>query len=53
MNKNRINLRAIAGVAHGLDMRVIAESVETAAFWRLLPDNGIDGGRGHRLGAPQ
>jgi len=50
---NRFYLRAIADIAHGLDMRVIAESVETDADWRLLRGLGVDGGRGYWLGAPK
>ncbi len=50
---NRFYLRAIVDIAHGLDMHVIAESVETDADWRLLPGLGIDGGRGYWLGAPK
>jgi EAL domain-containing protein (putative c-di-GMP-specific phosphodiesterase class I) len=45
-------LQAVAEIAHGLDMRVIAESVETEAVWQLLPGLGIDGGRGYWLGEP-
>lgn len=49
---NRFYLRAIAEVAHGLDMLVVAESVEYDADWQLLAEIGIDGGRGHWLGSP-
>ncbi len=46
-------LQAVAEIAHGLDMRVIAESVETETVWQLLPGLGIDGGRGYWLGEPK
>jgi len=46
-------LQALCEIAHGLDMRVIAESVETEAVWRLLPGLGVDGGQGYWLGRPE
>jgi EAL domain-containing protein (putative c-di-GMP-specific phosphodiesterase class I) len=50
---NRFFLRAIADIAHGLDMLVIADSVETEPVWDALQDLGIDGGRGFWLGPPE
>lgn len=50
---NRFFLRTISDIAHGLDMQVIAESVETEADWRALKSIGIDGGRGFWLGRPE
>lgn len=50
---NRFFLRAIADIAHGLDMQVIADSVETEPVWDALQDLGIDGGRGFWLGPPE
>lgn len=50
---HQLFLQAVSEIAHGLDMRVIAESVETESVWRLLPDLGVDGGRGYWLGAPK
>ena len=50
---NQFFVRAIADIAHGLDMRVIAESVETEAAWRTLKGMGVDGGRGFWLGKPE
>lgn len=49
---NRFFIRTIADIAHGLDMRVIAESVETEAAWDLLCTLGVDGGRGFLFGRP-
>jgi diguanylate cyclase (GGDEF)-like protein len=46
-------LQILCEIAHGLDMRVIAESVETEAVWRLLPGLGLDGGQGYWLGRPE
>lgn len=49
----RFYLRAITDIAHGLDMAVIAESVETGSDWAALNEIGIDGGRGFWLGPPE
>ena len=50
---NQFFLRAVADIAHGLDMQVIAESVETEAVWNTLQGMGVDGGRGFWLGGPE
>jgi EAL domain-containing protein (putative c-di-GMP-specific phosphodiesterase class I) len=50
---NQFFLRAVADIAHGLDMRVIAESVEAEAVWHTLQGMGVDGGRGFWLGGPE
>ena len=50
---NQFFLRAIADIAHGLDMQVIAESVEAEGVWHTLQGMGIDGGRGFWLGGPE
>ena len=50
---NRFFLRTVADIAHSLDMRVIAEAVETEAEWLALQQLGIDGGRGYWLGRPE
>lgn len=49
---NQFFLRSIADIAHGLDMQVIAESVETEEAWKVLQGLAIDGGRGYYLGVP-
>ena len=53
LEDNQFFLRAIADIAHGLDMQVIADSVEDESAWKTLQDLGIDGGRGFWLGAPE
>ena len=50
---NQFFLRTLASIAHGLDMQVIGESVETEAAWQTLRRLGLDGGRGYWLGAPE
>jgi diguanylate cyclase (GGDEF)-like protein len=50
---NRFFIKTIADIAHGLDMKVIAESVESAAVWKILKGLGVDGGRGFLFGRPE
>jgi EAL domain-containing protein (putative c-di-GMP-specific phosphodiesterase class I) len=50
---NQFFLRAIADIGHGLDMQVIAESVEAESVWHTLQGLGVDGGRGFWLGRPE
>ena len=49
---NQFFLQAVAEIARGLDLRVVAESVETESVWQQLEPLGVDGGRGYWLGAP-
>lgn len=49
---NQFFLQAVAEIARGLEMQVIAESVETESVWQQLPPLGVDGGRGYWLGRP-
>lgn len=50
---NQFLIQVLCEIAHGLDMRVIAEAVESEAVWQVLPGLGVDGGQGYWLGAPQ
>lgn len=50
---NQFFLKSVADIAHGLDMMVIAESVETDAVWGILQRTGIHGGRGFLLHRPE
>ena len=50
---NQFLLQVIRGLAHSLDMQVIAEAVETEAVWRELGVLGVDGGQGYWLGEPK
>lgn len=45
-------LQVVADIAHGLEMAVVAESVETSEVWQRLQALGIDGGRGYHLDRP-
>ena len=48
--KSRTIVRSIIGLAHGLDMSVTAEGVETAKQARWLIDEGCDLLQGHHMG---
>ncbi len=46
---NAFFLQAVTDIAQGLELTVIAESVESAASWERLESIGVDGGRGYWL----
>jgi diguanylate cyclase (GGDEF)-like protein len=46
-------IQALADIAHGLDIKVIAESVETEAVWAMLPSLHLDGAQGYYIGMPE
>jgi len=50
---NQFFLQAVCKIARGLELQVIAESVETETVWNKLAELGIDGGRGYWLGRPE
>jgi len=45
-------VQSVADVAHGLDIQVIAESVETEAEWQVLERLHVDAGQGYYVGRP-
>lgn len=45
-------VQSVADIAHGLDIRVIAESVETESEWRILEHLHVDAGQGYFVGRP-
>lgn len=46
-------VQALADIAHGLDIQVIAESVESEQVWNLLPGFHLDGAQGYFIGRPE
>ncbi len=46
-------IQALADIAHGLDIRVIAESVEVEAVWNMLSSLHLDGAQGYYIGRPE
>lgn len=56
LGKNRDNqfyLQSLTKIAHGLDVRVIAESIESEEQWDLLSTLNIDGAQGYFIGRPE
>lgn len=45
-------VRSLVGLAHALDLRVVAEGVETVDQWRLLTEVGCDAAQGFLLARP-
>lgn len=50
---DRILVKAITDMAHGLGKRVVAEFVENAAILEVLAELGVDDAQGYHLGKPQ
>jgi len=46
-------IQTLAEIAHGLDIQVIAESVESAVVWEMLPGLHLDGVQGYYIGRPE
>ncbi|WP_324767225.1 EAL domain-containing protein [Pokkaliibacter plantistimulans] len=44
---------SMAQIAHGQDIMLLADGVETEAEWQQLQSLGVDGGMGYFLGRPQ
>lgn len=45
-------IQALADIAHGLDIQVVVEAVESETVWDLLPDLKVDGAQGYFVGRP-
>ncbi|WP_435684473.1 EAL domain-containing protein [Sedimenticola selenatireducens] len=50
---NQFFVQALAEIAHGLEIVVIAEAVETESVWALLPALHVDGAQGYLIGRPE
>ena len=46
-------IRSLTEIAHGLDIQVIAESVESEEAWNRLAGLNLDGAQGYFLGRPE
>lgn len=51
--QNPFFVHAVAEIAHGLEIRVIAESVETQETWDRLAGMSVDGAQGYFIGRPE
>ncbi|MEJ1355060.1 MAG: EAL domain-containing protein [Candidatus Sedimenticola sp. (ex Thyasira tokunagai)] len=49
---NRFFVQALTEIAHGLEIKVIGESVESETVWDILPGLKLDGAQGYYLGRP-
>ncbi len=50
---NRFFVQALADIAHGLEIKVIAEAVESEALWGQMQSLSLDGGQGYYIGRPK
>lgn len=46
-------IQALADIAHGLDIQIIAESVESEEVWKMLHSLNVDGAQGYYVGRPE
>ncbi len=46
-------IQALADIAHGLDIQIIAESVESESVWEMLHSLNVDGAQGYYTGRPE
>jgi diguanylate cyclase (GGDEF)-like protein len=46
-------IQALADIAHGMDIQIIAESVESEEVWNILHSLNIDGAQGYHIGRPE
>lgn len=51
--ENQFFVQTLAKIAHGLGIKIIAESVETQSEWEMLKNLEVDGGQGYFLGKPR
>jgi len=51
-SENSFYIRGLTEIAHGLDIIVIAESVESEIVWNILPELKVDAGQGYYLAKP-
>lgn len=49
---NQFLVQSVADIAHGLDIQVIAESVETESEWDMLAHLHVDAAQGYYVGRP-
>lgn len=49
---NQLFVKSLINIAHGLDIQIIAEKIESEQEYKWLIDNGIDGTQGYYLSDP-
>jgi len=51
-SRDQMIIRSATDLAHGFDLKVIAEGVESAAIWKRLTAYGVDKAQGFYMGRP-
>jgi diguanylate cyclase (GGDEF)-like protein len=51
--ENQFFIQALVYIAHGLEIKVIGEAVETKQVWQVLQQLNLDGGQGYFLAKPE
>ncbi|MCM8857224.1 MAG: EAL domain-containing protein [Candidatus Thiodiazotropha sp.] len=51
--ENQFFIQVLVDIAHGLEIKVIGEAVETAQTWKTLQKLNLAGGHGYYLGKPE
>ncbi|MCU7877764.1 MAG: EAL domain-containing protein [Candidatus Thiodiazotropha sp. (ex Lucinoma borealis)] len=51
--ENQFFIQVLVDIAHGLEIKVIGEAVETAQTWKTLRKLNLEGGHGYYLGKPE
>ncbi|MGD9170063.1 MAG: EAL domain-containing protein [Candidatus Thiodiazotropha sp.] len=50
--ENQFFIQALVDIAHGLEIKVVGEAVETELVWEILQRLNLEGGQGYYLGKP-
>jgi EAL domain-containing protein (putative c-di-GMP-specific phosphodiesterase class I) len=50
--ENQFFIQALVDIAHGLEIKVVGEAVETEQVWGILKRLNLEGGQGYYLGKP-
>ncbi|MES9971429.1 MAG: EAL domain-containing protein [Candidatus Thiodiazotropha sp.] len=51
--ENQFFIQALVYIAHGLEIKVVGEAVETEQVWKILQQLNLDGGQGYYLAKPE
>jgi diguanylate cyclase (GGDEF)-like protein len=51
--ENQFFIQALVDIAHGLEIKVVAEAVETEQVWGIVQRLNLEGGQGYFLGKPE
>ncbi|MEW8248588.1 MAG: EAL domain-containing protein [Candidatus Thiodiazotropha sp.] len=51
--ENQFFIQALVDIAHGLEIKVVGEAVETEQVWEIVQKLHLEGGQGYFLGKPE